>query len=100
MTRAETLQNGLGLCGAKSSGSKPHADSNSYDVGVEHNGKLVQSHAVSMACTCSVEVLVLTSALVTSTRTARRPVMPGLIYGALTRARLGNPRRGGTIGLP
>src|SRR2546430_9996166 len=33
--------------------------SNSYDVGVEHNGKLVQSHAVSMACTCSVEVLVL-----------------------------------------
>jgi len=32
MTRAETLQNGLGLCGAKSCGSKPHADSNSYDV--------------------------------------------------------------------
>jgi len=38
MTRAETLQNGLGLCGAKSSGSKPHADSNSYDVEVERNG--------------------------------------------------------------
>jgi len=38
MTRAETLQNGLGLCGAKSCGSKPHADSNSYDVEVERNG--------------------------------------------------------------
>jgi len=55
MTRAETLQESLGLCEAKSSVSKPHGGSNSYDVGVEHNGKLVQSHAVSMACTCSVE---------------------------------------------
>ena len=98
MTRAETLQNGLGLCGAKSSGSKPHADSNSYDVGVEHNGKLVQSHAVSMACTCSVEVLVLTSALVTSATDATTIALPARIYGVMGSCRISHPRKTATTG--
>src|SRR2546425_12612014 len=71
---------------------------NSYDVGVEHNGKLVQSHAVSMACTCSVEVLVLTSALVTSATDATTIALPARIYGVMGSCRISHPRKTATTG--
>src|SRR5437867_11634943 len=60
--------------------------------------KLVQSHAVSMACICSVEVLVFTSALVTSATDATTIALPARIYGVMGSCRISQPRKTATTG--
>src|SRR5207247_7143974 len=55
-------------------------------------------YAVSMACICSVEVLVFTSALVTSATDATTIALPARIYGVMGSCRISHPRKTATTG--